>query len=47
VAAAAGEVAKDAKHLAMVEKVGGDFIPLCVECFGVYGHLLHSQLSTQ
>ena len=28
VAAAAGEVAKDKKHLAAVEKVGSDFIPL-------------------
>ena len=46
VAAAAGEVAKDAKHLAMVEKVGDDFIPLCLECFGVWT-LLHCQLSTQ
>ena len=35
-AAAAGEVAKDVKHLALVEKAGGDFIPLCVECFGVW-----------
>ena len=35
-AAAAGEVAKDAKHLAIVEKAGGDFIPLVVECFGVW-----------
>jgi len=35
VATAAGEVAKDEKHLAMVEKAGGDFIPLVVECFGV------------
>jgi len=36
VAAAAEEVAKDEKHLAMVEKAGGDFIPLVVECFGVW-----------
>jgi len=36
VAAAAGEVAKDTKHLAMVEKAGGDFIPLVVESFGVW-----------
>ena len=35
VAAAAGEVAKDEKHLAAVEKVGSDFIPLVVETFGV------------
>ena len=35
-AAAAGEVAKDEKHLAAVEKVGFDFIPLVVECFGVW-----------
>ena len=34
VAAAAGEVAKDEKHLA-VEKVGSDFIPLVVETFGL------------
>ena len=32
-AAAAGEVANDVKHLA---KVGGDFIPLVVESFGVW-----------
>ena len=32
----AGEVAKNVKHLAMVEKVEGDFILLCVECFGVW-----------
>ena len=36
VAAAAGEVAKDKKHLAAVEKVGSDFIPLVVETFGVW-----------
>ena len=36
VAAAAGEVAKDEKHLAAVEKVGSDFIPLVVETFGVW-----------
>jgi len=35
VAAAAGEVAKDEKHLAVVEKMGSDFIILVVECFGV------------
>ena len=35
-AAAAGEVAKDKKHLAAVEKVGSDFIPLVVETFGVW-----------
>jgi len=34
VAAAGGEMPKDAKHLATVEKPGGDFIPLVVECFG-------------
>jgi len=34
-AAAAGELAKDEKHLAAVEKVGADFIPLVVETFGV------------
>jgi len=33
-AAAAGELAKDEKHLAAVEKVGADFIPLAVETFG-------------
>jgi len=32
----AGEVAKDEKHLAAVEKVGSDFIPLVVETFGVW-----------
>jgi len=36
VAAVAGEVAKDEKHLAAVEKVGSDFIPLVVESFGVW-----------
>ena len=36
VAAAAGEVAKDDKHLAAVEKVGSDFVPLVVETFGVW-----------
>jgi len=36
VAGAAGEVAKDEKHLAMVEKAKNDFIPLLVECFGVW-----------
>jgi len=35
-AAAAGEVAKNEKHLAAVEKVGSDFIPLVVESFGVW-----------
>ena len=33
--AAAGEVAKDAKHLAKVEKAV-DFIPFLVGCFGVW-----------
>ena len=36
VAAAAGEIAKDEKHLKAVEKVGSDFIPLVVESFGVW-----------
>jgi len=36
VAATAGEVARDVKHLAMVEKAGGDFILLGVESFGVW-----------
>ena len=31
VAAAAGELAKDERHLAAVEKAGADFIPLVVE----------------
>ena len=35
-AAAAGEVAKDAKYLAIEEKAGSDFIPLVVESFGVW-----------
>jgi len=35
-AVAAGEVAKDEKHLAAVEEVGLDFIPLVVETFGVW-----------
>ena len=30
------EVSKDEKHLAVVEKVGSDFIPLVVERFGVW-----------
>jgi len=34
--AVAGEVAKDEKHLAAVEKIGSDFIPLVVETFGVW-----------
>ena len=34
--AAAGEVAKDEKHLAAVEKVGSNFVPLVVETFGVW-----------
>ena len=34
VAAAAGMMNKDVKHLAIVEKAGGSFIPLVVECFG-------------
>ena len=36
VVAAAGELAKDEKHLAAVVKVGADFIPLVVETFGVW-----------
>ena len=36
VAAAAGVVAKNVKHLAIVEKAGGDFIPLVVESFGIW-----------
>ena len=40
VAAAAGELAKDEKHLAAVVKVGTEFIPLAVETFGVWIHLL-------
>jgi len=36
VAAAAGELAKDEKHLAAVEKAGADYIPLVVETFGVW-----------
>jgi len=46
VAAAAGDVAKDAKHLAMVEKVGGGFIPLCMECFGVWTPFALSTLNS-
>ena len=43
VAAAAGELAKDEKHLAAVVKVGADFIPLVVEtfrpiCFAIFKH---------
>ena len=33
---AAGEMVKDEKHLAAVEKVGSDFIPLVVESFRVW-----------
>ena len=40
VAAVAGEVAKDEKHLAAVEKVGSDFIPLVVEVLRFGHHLL-------
>jgi len=36
VAAAAGEMTKDEKHLAAVDKVGSDFIPMMVKCFGVW-----------
>ena len=36
VTAAAGELAKDEKYLAAVEKAGADFIPLVVETFGVW-----------
>jgi len=39
-AAAAGEVAKDEKYLAAVEKVGSDFITLVVKTFGVWTLLL-------
>ena len=35
-AAAAGEFAKDEKHLAAVMKMGEDFIPLVMETFGVW-----------
>jgi len=34
VAAAAGEMDKDAKYLAIMEEAGGSFILLVVECFG-------------
>ena len=39
-AAATGEVAKDEKHLAAVEKVESDFICLVVETFGIWTLLL-------
>ena len=29
-------MAKDEKNLAAVEKIGSDFVPLVVECFGVW-----------
>ena len=45
-AAAAGEVAKDTKHLVIVEKAGGDFIPLVVESFGVWTHFALSVLNS-
>ena len=35
-ATTAGEVAKDEKYLAAVEKVGSDFVPLVIETFGVW-----------
>ena len=35
-AAAAGELAKDEKHLVAVEKVGANFIHLVVKTFGVW-----------
>jgi len=44
VAAAAGEVAKDKKHLAAVKKVGSEFIPLVVETFGVWTPFALKQL---
>ena len=43
-AATAGEVAKDDKHLAAVEKVGSDFIPLVVETFGIWKSFALKQL---
>jgi len=46
VAAAAGEVAKDLKHQAVVEEVGCDFIPLVVETFGVWSPLALRTLRT-
>ena len=36
VAAAAGEIAKDEKHLAALESTGSDCIPLVVEYYGVW-----------
>jgi len=43
-AAAAGEAAKDKKHLAAVEKVGSGFIPLVVETFGFWTPFALKQL---
>ena len=46
VAAAPGEVAKDAKHFAIVDKAGGDFIPPVVESFGVWTSFALSVLNS-
>jgi len=45
VATAAGELAKDEKHLAAVEKMGADFIPLIVETLE-YGLLMYCVICT-
>jgi len=46
VAAVAGEMAKDEKHLAAVERVASDFIPLVVKCFGVWTPFVLKKLCT-
>jgi len=46
VAAAAGEVAKDEKHLAAVEKVGSDFMPLVVKAFGTWTPFCFKTITT-
>ena len=44
-AAAAGMLAKDEKHLAAVVKVGADSIPLVVKIFGVWTPLALQSLN--
>ena len=46
VATAAGELAKDEKHLEAVEKVGADSVPLVVECFGLWTPFVLEMLKT-
>ena len=39
-------LAKDEKHLAAVESTGSDFIPLVVECYGVWTPFVLKTLQT-